>query len=170
MSENQTAESVQNDAAAAGQAIIDNTKAATATAAKAAKAATAKATKTAALAVKAAAAAAADASDKTAQAVADTSVATTDLVTNVADSFGPALESANAKAQEIAETLGAQTKEASLGWLDAYDAGFAAYLELRKGLAEATHLDWLTDLTESNTQALTQLNAVYSKAVRDLVK
>lgn len=84
-------------------------------------------------------------------------------------SYGSAWESARKQAQDIADSLTAQSKNLGLAWLDAYDDGFAAYVQLRESLADATQVEAVANLAKSNTQALTDLNHAYSEAVRKLI-
>lgn len=87
-----------------------------------------------------------------------------------AEATSPAVEAAGAKLQEIVDTLTAQAKQAGNTWLDAYDQGFAAFLELRGTLAAATKVDAVIELAATNSKALEQLNAAYVSALRDLLK
>ena len=59
---------------------------------------------------------------------------------------------------------------AGLAWVDASDAGVAAYLDLNKELASASNVSWVADLSNAQNHALVELNTAYTRAVRDLLK
>ena len=96
--------------------------------------------------------------------------AATGTATNTPESFGPAIEDAKKQVQEVIDTVTAQTKGISLAWLDAYDSGFAAFLELGKTTAGVTQVEALTSLAEFNASALTEINATFTKAARELLQ
>jgi hypothetical protein len=151
--------------AAAGEAATKATEEAT-------KAALDNATRVLASAVEAGKAAAETSVNATATA---TKVAT-EAAENAATAFGalatekPSFEVASQKVQEQTDALIAQAKQAAAAWLDLYDQGFAAFVELRTSLAKASQIDAVIDLANTNTQALEQLNASFTSAVRDLLK
>src|ERR1700712_2488662 len=96
--------------------------------------------------------------------------AATGAAATASESFGPAFEDAKKQVQEVLDTLTAQTKGISLAWLDAYDSGFAAFLELGKTAAGASQVEALTSLAEFNTSALSEINATFTKAARELLQ
>ena len=93
------------------------------------------------------------------QAVSDATTTAVKKFTEAAEATTPAVEAAGAKVQDVVDTLTAQAKQAGNAWLDAYDQGFAAFLELRSTLAEATKVDAVIELAATNSNALEQLNA-----------
>ncbi len=99
-----------------------------------------------------------------------TNRAATDAAASASDPFGPAFGDTKRQVQEFVDTVTAQTKEFSLAWLDAYDSGFAAFLELGKTAAGALQVQALTSVAEFNSAALSEINATFSKAARELLQ
>jgi hypothetical protein len=112
--------------------------------------------------------------DANARAVTEAATKVIDAATGAAasasDSFGPAFGDTKRQVQELVDTVTAQTKEFSLAWLDAYDSGFAAFLELGKTAAGASQVQALTSVAEFNSAALSEINATFSKAARELLQ
>ncbi len=111
--------------------------------------------------------------DANAKAVTEAATKVIDAATGAATSasdFRPAFGDAQRQVQEFVDTVTAQTKEFSLAWLDAYDSGFAAFLELGKTAAGASQVQALTSVAEFNSSALSEINATFSKAARELLQ
>src|ERR1700712_5129148 len=95
--------------------------------------------------------------------------AATGAASSASESFGPAFEDAKRQVQEVIDTVTAQTKGITLTWLDAYDSGLAAFLELGKTAAATSQVEALSSVAEFNTAALSEINAAFSKAARELL-
>jgi protein-tyrosine-phosphatase len=79
-------------------------------------------------------------------------------------------ETVNRQIEQAVQALAAQGKQAGTAWLDAYDKGFAAFLQLRLDLAAATQVEAVKTLADNNSKALEQLNTAYTAAIRDLLQ
>jgi hypothetical protein len=145
-------------------------KAAAETVAKATAEATTKATKLAVEAGKAAAGISATATAAATKAATEAAETAANAYGALATDGNSTFEAAGQKVQEQADALTAQAKQAAAAWLDLYDQGFANFVELRTSLAKASQLDAVIELANTNTQALEQLNASFTSAVRDLLK
>jgi hypothetical protein len=157
--------------AAAAKAAAENVAKATVDAAnQTTKAALDNATRVLASAVEAGKAAAETSAKATASATKAATEAAEKAFGALAPGNNPTFEAAGQQVQEQSEALTAQAKQAAAAWLDLYDQGFASFVELRNSLAKSSQIDAVIDLANTNTQALEQLNASFTSAVRDLLK
>ena len=82
------------------------------------------------------------------------------------DGFGDAAERYRAVNEKLLET-GKKTANAAL---DGYEKTIASYVDFRQQLAEATPLDWITTAVKAQIEFLSEVNAAYISAARDLLK
>lgn len=176
-----SANGARRDVTAATRATTATTRAATATTTAAAKAltvagvravkvATEVATGSSRKLVKELTASTVSATETATRIAADAADAATDAAFHASASLAPVLGTVKKQGQETLDTLIAQTKELSLAWLDTYNGGLAAYVDLRKSLAAATSIGAVVTLDQINAKVLTDLNSTYLEAVRDLLR
>jgi len=82
------------------------------------------------------------------------------------EGFGDAAERYRALNEKLAET-GKKTASAAL---DGYEKTITSYVDFRQQLAEATPLDWITTAVKAQIEFLSEVNAAYISAARDLLK
>jgi hypothetical protein len=82
------------------------------------------------------------------------------------DGFGDAAERYRPLNEKLAET-GKKTASAAL---DGYEKTITSYVDFRHQLAEATPLDWITTAVKAQIEFLSEVNAAYISAARDLLK
>jgi hypothetical protein len=82
------------------------------------------------------------------------------------EGFGDAAERYRAINEKLAET-GKKTASAAL---DGYEKTITSYVDFRQQLAEATPLDWITTAVKAQIEFLSEVNAAYISAARDLLK
>jgi hypothetical protein len=54
--------------------------------------------------------------------------------------------------------------------LDGYEKTIASYVDSRQQLAEATQLDWVSTVVKAQNDFVTEVNAAYLSAARDVLK
>jgi hypothetical protein len=91
---------------------------------------------------------------------------TTSKKNEFTDGFGDAAERYRAVNEKVLET-GKKTANAAL---DGYEKTVASYVDFRQQLAEATQLDWVTTVVKAQNDFLTEVNAAYVSAARDVLK
>jgi hypothetical protein len=91
---------------------------------------------------------------------------TTSKKNEFTDGFGDAAERYRAVNEKVLET-GKKTANAAL---DGYEKTVASYVDFRQQLAESTQLDWVTTVVKAQNDFLTEVNAAYVSAARDVLK
>jgi hypothetical protein len=91
---------------------------------------------------------------------------TSKKINEFTDGFGDAAERYRAVNEKLLET-GKKTASAAL---DGYEKTIASYVDFRQQLAEATQLDWVTTVVKAQNDFLTEVNAAYVSAARDVLK
>jgi hypothetical protein len=91
---------------------------------------------------------------------------TSKKINDFTDSFGDAAERYRAVNEKLQET-GKKTASAAL---DGYEKTIASYVDFRQQLAEATQLDWVTTVVKAQNDFITEVNAAYVSAARDVLK
>jgi hypothetical protein len=91
---------------------------------------------------------------------------TSKKINDFTDGFGDAAERYRAVNEKLLET-GKKTASAAL---DGYEKTIASYVDFRQQLAEATQLDWVTTVVKAQNDFLTEVNAAYVSAARDVLK
>ena len=91
---------------------------------------------------------------------------TSKKINDFTDGFGDAAERYRAVNEKLLET---STKTANAA-LDGYEKTIASYVDFRQQLAEATQLDWVTTVVKAQNDFLSEVNAAYLSAARDVLK
>jgi hypothetical protein len=91
---------------------------------------------------------------------------TSKKINDFTDGFGDAAERYRAVNEKLLET-GKKTASAAL---EGYQKTIASYVDFRQQLAEATQLDWVTTVVKAQNDFLTEINAAYVSAARDVLK
>jgi len=91
---------------------------------------------------------------------------TTKRINDFTDGFGDAAERYRAINEKLLET-GKKTANATL---DGYEKTIAGYVDFRQQLAEATQLDWVSTVVKAQNDFVTEINAAYLSAARDVLK
>jgi hypothetical protein len=87
-------------------------------------------------------------------------------INDFTEGFGDAAESYRAVNEKLIET-GKKTANAAL---EGYQKTIASYVDFRQQLAEATQLDWVSTVVKAQNDFLTEVNAAYVSAARDVLK
>ena len=87
-------------------------------------------------------------------------------INDFTEGFGDAAERYRAINEKVLET-GKKTANAAL---DGYEKTIASYVDFRQQLAEATQLDWVSTVVRAQNDFVTELNAAYVSAARDVLK
>jgi uncharacterized membrane protein len=91
---------------------------------------------------------------------------TSKKINDVTEGFGEAAERYRAINEKLVDT-GKKTANAAL---DGYEKTVASYVEYRQQLAEATQLDWVTTVVKAQNDFVSEVNAAYISAARDVLK
>ena len=91
---------------------------------------------------------------------------TTKKIDDFTDGFGDAAERYRAINEKLLET-GKKTANAAL---DGYEKTIASYVDFRQQLAETTQLDWVSTVVKAQNDFVTEINAAYLSAARDVLK
>jgi hypothetical protein len=91
---------------------------------------------------------------------------TTKKIDDFTDGFGDAAERYRAINEKLLET-GKKTANAAL---DGYEKTIAGYVDFRQQFAEATQLDWVSTVVKAQNDFVTEINAAYLSAARDVLK
>jgi hypothetical protein len=91
---------------------------------------------------------------------------TTKKINDFTEGFGDAAERYRAINEKLLET-GKKTANAAL---DGYEKTIASYVDFRQQLAETTQLDWVSTVVKAQNDFVTEINAAYLSAARDVVK
>jgi hypothetical protein len=91
---------------------------------------------------------------------------TSKKINDIAEGFGEAADRYRVINEKLAET-GKKTANAAL---DGYEKTVASYVDFRQQLAEATQLDWVSTVVKAQNDFLTEVNAAYVSAARDVLK
>jgi hypothetical protein len=91
---------------------------------------------------------------------------TTKKINDFTEGFGDAAERFRAINEKLLET-GKKTANAAL---DGYEKTIASYVDFRQQLAETTQLDWVSTVVKAQNDFVTEINAAYLSAARDVLK
>ena len=91
---------------------------------------------------------------------------TTKKINDLTEGFGEATERYRAVNEKLVET----GKKTANTVLDGYEKTIASYVDFRQQLAEATQLDWVSTVVKAQNDFITEVNAAYTSAVRDVLK
>ncbi|HET9779084.1 MAG TPA: hypothetical protein VFP81_07360, partial [Propionibacteriaceae bacterium] len=90
----------------------------------------------------------------------------TKKINDFTEGFGDAAERYRAINEKLLET-GKKTANAAL---DGYEKTIASYVDFRQQLAETTQLDWVSTVVKAQNDFVTEINAAYLSAARDVLK
>ena len=90
----------------------------------------------------------------------------TKQVNDFTEGFGEAAERYRAINEKLVET-GKKTANAAL---DGYEKTVASYVDFRQQLAQATQLDCVSTVVKAQNEFVTEINAAYLSAARDVLK
>jgi hypothetical protein len=93
-------------------------------------------------------------------------ITTTKKINDFTEGFGDAAERYRAINEKLLET-GKKTANAAL---DGYEKTIASYVDFRQQLAETTQLDWVSTVVKAQNDFVTEINAAYLSAARDVLK
>jgi hypothetical protein len=82
------------------------------------------------------------------------------------DGFGEAAE----RYRAINETLVETCKKTANAALDSYEQTVASYVDFTQQLAQATQLEWVSTVVKAQNDFVTEVNAAYVSAARDVLK
>ena len=122
-----------------------------------------------AAATDAAVAAVAPVTETVVSALSRTSMVAGDIVTRTAEALAPIIQSTAGKAQELTDDLGATVKKVAVMSVDAYHQVIKQQLDFSIELADAMKVDWLSELTRRNADAIGGLVAVSANAAHDML-
>jgi len=105
-----------------------------------------------------------------AAALSQTSVVAGDIVTGTTEALSPIVQSAAGMAQELSDGFAAAVKKVAGLTVDAYHRVIKQQLDFSVELADAVHVDWVSELTRRNADAIGELVAVSAGAAHDLLK
>jgi hypothetical protein len=91
---------------------------------------------------------------------------TSKKINDITEGFGDAAERYRVINEKLVET-GKKTANAAL---EGYEKTVASYVDFRQQVAEATQLDWLSTVVKAQNDFLTEVNAAYVSAARDVLK
>lgn len=91
---------------------------------------------------------------------------TTKKINDFTEGFSDAAERYRAINEKLLET-GKKTANAAL---DGYEKTIASYVDFRQQLAETTQLDWVSTVVKAQNDFVTEINAAYLSAARDVLK
>jgi pantothenate kinase type III len=91
---------------------------------------------------------------------------TTKQINDFTQGFGEAADRYRAINEKLVET-GKATANAAL---DGYEKTVASYVDFRQQLATATQLDWVSTVVKAQNDFVTEVNAAYLSAARDVLK
>ena len=123
-----------------------------------------------AAATDAAVAAVAPVTETVVSALSRTSMVAGDIVTRTAEALAPIIQSTAGKAQELTDDLGATVKKVAVMSVDAYHQVIKQQLDFSIELADAMKVDWVSELTRRNADAIGGLVAVSANAAHDMLK
>ena len=105
-----------------------------------------------------------------AAALSQTSVVAGDIVTGTTEALSPIVQSAAGMAQELSDGFAVAVKKVAWLTVDAYHRVIKQQLDFSVELADAVHVDWVSELTRRNADAIGELVAVSAGAAHDLLK
>jgi pantothenate kinase type III len=82
------------------------------------------------------------------------------------DGFGEAAERYRAINEKLVETC----KKTANAAIDSYEQTVASYVDFTQQLAQATQLEWLSTVVKAQNDFVTEVNAAYVSAARDVLK
>jgi hypothetical protein len=96
-------------------------------------------------------------------------IMTTTTTSNSINDFSGIFGEAGERYRVLNEKLIESGKKTGNALLDSYQQALGNYVDFRVQLAEATQLDWVTTVVRAQNDFVTEVNAAYLSAVRDLL-
>ena len=90
----------------------------------------------------------------------------TEAFGDLTENFGDVSE----RYRNFNEKLIESGKKTSNAVLDGYQKAIASYVDYRQQVAEATQLDWVSTVVKAQNDFITEVNAAYVSAARDVLK
>jgi hypothetical protein len=94
---------------------------------------------------------------------------TTTTRSNTINDFSGIFGEAGERYRVLNEKLIDTGKKTGNALLDGYEEALGNYVDFRVQLAEATQLDWVSTVVKAQNDFVTEVNAAYLSAVRDLL-
>jgi hypothetical protein len=94
---------------------------------------------------------------------------TTTTTSNTINDFSRILGDAGERYRALNEKLIDTGKKTGNALLNSYEQALGNYVDFRVQLAEATQLDWVSTVVRAQNDLVTEVNAAYLSAVRDLL-
>jgi len=91
---------------------------------------------------------------------------TTTTINDFTEGFGETAERNRAINEKLVET-GKKTANAAL---EGYEKTVASYVDFRQQLAGATQLEWVSTVVKAQNEFVTEVNAAYLSAARDVLR
>jgi hypothetical protein len=95
---------------------------------------------------------------------------TTTTTSNTINDFSGLFGEAGERYRVLNEKLIDTGKKTGNALLDGYEEALGNYVDFRVQLAEATQLDWVSTVVKAQNDFVTEINAAYLSAARDVLK
>ncbi len=115
-------------------------------------------------------AAVAPVTETVAAALSQTSTVAGDVITRTTEAFSPIVQSTAGTAQELISGFAATVKTVAGLTVDAYHQAIKQQLDFSIELADAMHVDWVSELTRHNAKSIGDLVAISAGAAHNLLK
>jgi hypothetical protein len=90
--------------------------------------------------------------------------------TEAFDDFTEGFGDVSERYRVVNEKLIESGKKTGNAVLDGYEKAIAGYVDFRQQLADATQLDWVTTVVKAQNEFISEINAAYISAARDVLK
>jgi hypothetical protein len=94
---------------------------------------------------------------------------TTTTTSNTINDFSGIFGEAGERYRVLNEKLIDTGKKTGNALIDGYEKALGNYVDFRVQLAEATQLDWVSTVVKAQNDFVTEVNAAYLSAVRDVL-
>jgi hypothetical protein len=94
----------------------------------------------------------------------------TTTTSNTINDFSGVFGEAGERYRVLNENLIDTGKKTGHALLDGYQKALGNYVDFRQQLAEATQLDWVSTIVKAQNDFVTEVNAAYLSAARDLLR
>jgi len=96
--------------------------------------------------------------------------AAADAATSAANAATAATEQAAQRIRDLTDQFIEAAKKGGNASLDAYEKSLQNLVDFQRRAAEASHLDWVTTITEANARFVQDVSAAYVSAAREILK
>jgi hypothetical protein len=90
--------------------------------------------------------------------------------TEVFGDFSEGLGDVSERYRAVNEKLIESGKKTGNAVLDGYEKAITSYVDFRQQVADATQLDWVTTVVKAQNEFISEVNAAYVSAARDVLK